>query len=151
MHAFTHIRCAPPPPMLQAASACLCEVCACVCEVGGGGGGRVGFVVVNGITPHHQHPWFVTGGIQCHYYCSLLLHTVSLSLGWASTSVLAGGVWHRIRVRSASACRAGVWETAPVPDFIHFGQCTVLLYSVCLCSNQGFSKEAAHVTDYWIV
>lgn len=113
-------------------------VCArvCVCVFGGG----LGFVVVNGITPHHQHPPFVTRGIQCPYYWSPL-HSASLSHGWASTSVLARGVWHRIRVRSAPDCRAGLCEILPEPDFISFGQYTIQLYPLAVRLNLAWYDE----------
>ena len=79
MHAYTH-----PlftyPHHTEASSVFQCTICvrvcvcvsACVCVCGWG----LGFVVVNGITSHHQHPPFVTRGIECHYYSSSTLHTV---------------------------------------------------------------------------
>lgn len=58
------------------------------------------------------------------------------SLGWASTSVLAGGVWHRIKVRSDPDCRAGVCEILPVPDLICFKQNKIALLSpLCLIGH----------------
>lgn len=143
---YIHLHPLLPTPITPG-SVCVCVVCVM---------GGLGFVVVNEITPHHQHPLFVTRGIQCRYYCSPLLHTVSLRLGWASTSVLARGVWHGIRGRSAPDRRAGGCETLPAPDFICFGRGTVCI-AVTLCPIQpGFvvryNAEAVRWSPlFWLV